>query len=324
MPLFSIIIPIYNSENYLAQCLESVISQSEGDFECILINDGSNDSSADIISRFCDKDKRFISFYKQNGGYTSAMNLGIDKSSGDYLIVLGSDDRLNTELLKSLKDEIMNTKPDIISFRAVKKHEKGDTIDRFSNFQTYLFTKEIDIPKLELKYEKHVEILFHRDTCKCFKKSRVGKIRYVGKTGFDSDGIFSIEVLSKCKSASWIPFDGYYWSIRGDSISGSKPKLKTMTDRLNVWIYFFNKLFEGEIKLEMSKSLDQLCVYVNEILKGYILIALKDGNYDKPLFHKTLGLLKTAEKKYSIKIKLKDKIFRLSPVLFAKLYSIQH
>ena len=80
--LISIIIPIYNVENYLRQCLDSIIAQTYQNFECLLINDGSPDNSADICREYVSKDSRFRYFEKENGGVSSARNLGIEHSKG--------------------------------------------------------------------------------------------------------------------------------------------------------------------------------------------------------------------------------------------------
>lgn len=80
--LISIIVPIYNVENYLRQCLDSIMSQTYQNFECLLINDASPDKSADICREYVAKDTRFRYFEKENGGVSSARNLGIERSGG--------------------------------------------------------------------------------------------------------------------------------------------------------------------------------------------------------------------------------------------------
>ena len=86
--LISIIVPIYNVENYLRQCLDSIMSQTYQNFECLLINDGSPDNSADICREYVEKDSRFKYFEKENGGVSSARNLGIERSGGRTLLLL--------------------------------------------------------------------------------------------------------------------------------------------------------------------------------------------------------------------------------------------
>lgn len=86
--LISVIVPIYNVENYIRQCLDSILSQSYENFECLLINDGSTDASASICREYVAKDARFRYFEKENGGVSSARNLGIERSGGRTLPLL--------------------------------------------------------------------------------------------------------------------------------------------------------------------------------------------------------------------------------------------
>lgn len=80
--LISIIVPIFNVENYLRECLDSIHHQNYKNFECLLINDGSLDNSAEICREYVAKDSRFRYFEKENGGVSSARNLGIERSGG--------------------------------------------------------------------------------------------------------------------------------------------------------------------------------------------------------------------------------------------------
>ena len=103
--LVSIIVPIYNVENYLRQCLDSILSQTYQNFECLLINDGSPDHSADICREYVEKDSRFRYFEKENGGVSSARNLGIERSKGQYITCIDSDDWVDSDYIRDLKWE---------------------------------------------------------------------------------------------------------------------------------------------------------------------------------------------------------------------------
>ena len=91
-PLVSIIIPCYNQGNLLVNALGSVLKQSLSAWECIIINDGSTDNSAEIAKAFCAKDKRFTYIYQQNGGSATARNTGLKHVQGKYIQFLDADD----------------------------------------------------------------------------------------------------------------------------------------------------------------------------------------------------------------------------------------
>ena len=107
--MISVIVPVYNCEKYIHRCIDSILSQSFTDFELLLINDGSTDSSGVICDEYSQKDNRVRVFHKTNGGVSSARNLGLDESRGEYVTFVDSDDyiledffslayKLNTDL----------------------------------------------------------------------------------------------------------------------------------------------------------------------------------------------------------------------------------
>jgi glycosyltransferase involved in cell wall biosynthesis len=103
MPKVSIIVPIYNVEQYLAKCLNSILAQTHTDWECLLIDDCSPDNSALICKKFCDKDKRFKYIKKpQNEGLGFARNTGLDNATGDYISFIDSDDYIQPNFYSTL------------------------------------------------------------------------------------------------------------------------------------------------------------------------------------------------------------------------------
>ena len=100
--MISIIIPAYNAADYLAQTIESVLNQTYSDFELILIDDGSTDRTREIIKDYQCKDARIKYFYKENGGVSSARNLGLQKATGDFVSFLDSDDLWDRRFLESI------------------------------------------------------------------------------------------------------------------------------------------------------------------------------------------------------------------------------
>lgn len=92
MPKISIIVPVYNTERYLSKCIDSILSQSFTDFELLLINDGSLDYSGAICDQYAANDSRVTVFHKENGGVSSARNLGLDNARGEWVTFVDSDD----------------------------------------------------------------------------------------------------------------------------------------------------------------------------------------------------------------------------------------
>lgn len=97
IPLISIIVPVYNTKQYLSRCFDSILNQSFTDFELLLIDDGSADGSGAICDTYAEKDSRVRVFHKENGGVSSARNLGLKEAKGEWVCFVDSDDELMRE-----------------------------------------------------------------------------------------------------------------------------------------------------------------------------------------------------------------------------------
>ncbi len=104
-PLFSIIVPCYNQEKYLAETLDSVLLQTFANWECIIVNDGSTDNSEKIIDDYCSKDSRFIKLNQQNQGLAASRNNGIKTAKGTFILPLDGDDKIGNQYLELAKKE---------------------------------------------------------------------------------------------------------------------------------------------------------------------------------------------------------------------------
>ena len=113
MPEISVIIPVYNTERYLTECLESVLAQSFRDFEAIIVNDGSTDKSAGIIDAFAKRDSRIVVLRQENKGLSEARNAGIGIAKGNWITFVDSDDTIAPPFLETLFHEVREQEADI-------------------------------------------------------------------------------------------------------------------------------------------------------------------------------------------------------------------
>ncbi len=114
MKKISIIVPVYNVEKYLAQCLDSILNQTFKDFECICVNDGSTDNSLKILQEYAQKDKRFKIITQENKGLSGARNTGIRNTNTKYITFIDSDDWVTENYLEVLYNELAETNADIV------------------------------------------------------------------------------------------------------------------------------------------------------------------------------------------------------------------
>lgn len=136
MPKVSIIIPVYNVEEYLRECMESVVNQTLRDIEIVCINDGSTDDSLDILKEYAQRDKRIILIDKENEGYGVGMNTGIERASGEYIGIVEPDDFVPEEMYEEL-------------YRIASENNLD-----FVKADFYRFTKDGKTGKLNLMYNR--------------------------------------------------------------------------------------------------------------------------------------------------------------------------
>ncbi len=147
MPKITVAIPAYNNEKYIEETLNSLKNQTLEDFEVIIVNDGSTDSTQDIIDRFC-KDKRFISVIQNNSGVSAARNAAVKIASGEYICFLDADDLYSPESLEGFYSKAKATNADLVIGRIKRFDTNGEyvnnyaeklsTMDEIDNFDTTL------------------------------------------------------------------------------------------------------------------------------------------------------------------------------------------
>ena len=141
MPRFSIIVPVYNVEQYLAECVESVLAQTFTDWEMILVDDGSPDNCPRLCDEWAGKDARIKVVHKKNGGASSARNVGIRESGGEYILFLDSDDFYNDkDALKTFdnklkENETLSEEEFELSWKIKDLLEVLETIEKIPNIQ---------------------------------------------------------------------------------------------------------------------------------------------------------------------------------------------
>ena len=118
--LLSVIIPVYNTERYLSACIESILSQAYLDIELLLIDDGSTDHSGAICDEYAAKDSRVRVSHKEDGGVSSARNLGLDQARGEYIHFVDSDDLVLQGSYQYISEVIFECSPDVICFNYVR------------------------------------------------------------------------------------------------------------------------------------------------------------------------------------------------------------
>ena len=247
--LISIIVPIYNTEKYLRQCLDSIINQTYTNFEVLLVNDGSPDGSAAICQEYVKNDSRFRYFEKENGGVSSARNLGLERSGGAYITFIDSDDWVEPNHLEALLKGIKENNADI----AVSKHKSFNTEDDLFYFPAYSNQNQNDLcikkkqirPFLEL-FPK-LNYLTHDFACiasKLFKKSLTQNLFLDEKLPQSEDLDYFFKLYLRSESIVYIDEVTYIYVQHGQNASHHPSETSALCDIKVYWnmLDFINEL----------------------------------------------------------------------------------
>ena len=236
--LVSVIVPCYNYAHFLGEALDSVLTQTYPYWECIIINDGSPDNTEEIALEYCKKDSRFKYIHKENGGHSSARNLGIKNCNGIYILPLDPDDKIADYFLEK-STEVLNSDSNI----------------KIICLETQLFgdsNQVIKMPKYNLRSFLIVNYLVN--TC-MFRKSDFELTNGYDETmlGFEDWNLW-ISILKKGGIPIELPYIGYYYRKKEKSIFNQflKDKNRIFKDQLKLYnnhIDIYQKYFDSPIGL---------------------------------------------------------------------------
>ena len=261
--LISIIIPIYNVENYLRQCLDSIVTQTYQNFECLLINDGSTDHSADICSEYVSKDSRFKYFEKENGGVSSARNLGIEHSKGEYITFIDSDDWVDSDYLEVLYTTLLEEGADI-TVSTYKQFNIKDNCFYFHIFQRGYDKKTFTGQELidNLQVLSSFDHSYVSSSNKLVKSRQLKTIRFNEKTTLGEDMEFWYKLYLISDKIVYVNKDNYIYRTSSDEYKHFElEKIRSdIQQRLNFIAFLTAR------KLEVSSYVDDCIVYLRYLV----------------------------------------------------------
>lgn len=214
-PFISIIVPVYNSEDYLQRCVDSIINQTYTNWECILVDDGSNDKSGTICDRFALQDERISVIHKDNNGVSSARNIGIASACGKWIYFIDSDDYVDEDALQSLIIKL-NVNIDLLIHGFTDDYDEGKVVIKHN----YNANDHNTIPQI-IEYADRMGLL-RGPVCKLFKAQIIQKYNILFDTtmSYGEDTKFSFEYLGYCNAIGLVPLPLYYYCHRrGNSLT---------------------------------------------------------------------------------------------------------
>lgn len=241
--LVSIIIPIYNLELYIGNCLEKIKCQTYKNLEIICVDDGSSDNSAQIVKEFASKDSRFIYIYQENAGVSAARNKGLEVSTGEYIMFVDGDDYLHCQAVEILLKEIIEGSYDMLS----SNFDLVDSLDCGTDLVPGYKVTCIDVKDF---FNKQTTTSIASTCGKIYARNTVAPFCFPENVTNGEDTVFLFKVLSCDPKIAYVDYPLYYYYRRLGSASRSEFKISLIS---------------------MIEGFSDLCEYLNNKNSEYIL-----------------------------------------------------
>ena len=216
LSVISIIVPIYNSEQYLKHCLDTIMNQTYSTFECLMVDDGSTDNSSDICTEYVKKDTRFKYLRKNRGGVAHARNYGLSHANGEYIAFVDNDDLLCPKMYEALISNLEEQNCDVSCCTYSKDYDSYEAIEKklancqLTNEEVLVFSGLNDIYDSIVRGKGHkaIEELIWN---KVYKKSIIGDLKFNEHISLVDDADFTLRLFRNVRKVCYVDAVFYHW-----------------------------------------------------------------------------------------------------------------
>lgn len=275
-PKISIIVPVFNAENYLYRCIDSILAQTYNDFELILINDGSTDDSQTICENYARKDNRIIVIKRENGGVSSARQEALNKAAGKYVIHVDSDDWCDSLMLSDLYEKAESENADMVLC---------DYYMHIRNYDYYISQRPKSIDATQLQNQIFRQEIFGSLWNKLVRLEVIRRysIRFPKEINLWEDAWFNCELLSHSLKITYLAKAYYHYDFHSNPNSMVRNVNRNTVFQQKTFVSHFEKKgVDGEsllitkccvLEVAFYQSLfscDEVCALFPEIRKKYL------------------------------------------------------
>lgn len=248
----SVIIPVYNVEQYLERCFDSVLNQTFKDFEVIVVNDGSTDGSQKIIDKYSKKYINFKAYKTKNGGVSRARNFGITKASGNYYCFIDSDDYIDSTMLEKMYNKIDSEKLDVVVCDYYKVYDDESRKKYFKS-----------VPDFSDDFNKNYVISYLMAAIRIFRSEIFDEMKFLEDFIYEDLEIL-LRICTKYNKVGYVEEGLYFYYQRSGSIMHQINFRESFLD-------IFKALDVNKEKLEKKYSEEIEYLYITHLLRSTIL-----------------------------------------------------
>ena len=279
IPYFSVLIPVYNVEKYLAECIESVLEQTFSSFEIVLINDGATDNSKEICEKYVAVNDHIQLKSIENSGLSVARNTALELAKGEYVLFLDSDDLLVKDALERLYSYCSDGNLDILFFNAEAFYESGFKSKHLPNYER-IVTHSPQSGE-DYFYEQVRQESFIPSACLYVHKREVSSTIRFYPGIYHEDNLFTCQLLLVDRSKSVLAIDDklYLRRMREDSITSVDKRPEHAEGYWVVLNELINMQSQGDLSETASKGMHQ---YINLIIYHYLNVRIQVARAVRP------------------------------------------
>lgn len=268
MAEISIIVPVYNVQDYIKRCLDSILAQNFSDFEVICVDDGSKDSSGSICDEYAGKDSRIKVFHIENGGVGKARNYGLQKMCGNWFAFIDADDWIEQDYLMCLYDCAIKNACTVSACNFQRNTEYTVGCNREKNGKIILNSSAECIHNFICSKDSMQGMIWN----KLYKSDVYKHIRFEAGMKVNEDCLYTYEIMKLCQKACYCQLELYHWFFRTESACHTKTIDKDFAPA-EVFMRLYNEtlcLQDAEVSDKLKKN------YV-----GYVLKILLHAKYKR-------------------------------------------
>ncbi|WP_026669954.1 glycosyltransferase family 2 protein [Butyrivibrio sp. AE3006] len=294
--LVSVIVPAYNVEKYIEKCVRSVISQTYENLEIIIVDDGSSDSTWDIIRSLMAEDERVKGFKSENGGVSHARNIALENAKGYYCQFVDSDDSLAVDAVQTMVDEIEKAGSDWVNCQYNRLGEDGHSLEEYNFIKGFIDTSD-ENKKFDFIINKLLEYHVGYEVWnKLFKMSVIQSngLKFLENCHIGEDFAFNIEYAFYASSISCIENRLYNYLVRPGSAMGSSGALEKSFEESLIIAKGLKNRFESAFIGNTKEKYCQLFVKImNHASQGYTApetVKVAAASKDRMIYHSILKM----------------------------------
>lgn len=245
----SIIIPVYNAEKYVCDCIESILNQTYKNIEVLIIDDGSTDGSLNLLLKYEKKDSRVVLVHKSNSGVSATRNVGLNLVKGDYITFVDSDDWVEPEYIEILTSAAEAYRCDVVACNVSMDYQnqvKKRKIKEITESELLTDSKRIFQEMADCEsYTLHI-------AGKLMKSKLIKNVRF-SDLCYAEDAYFNRKIFSESNSIYKMPYAGYHYRVNGDSASEKRENLKrNMFDDIKMCMYTREICIQSGFDIDIS------------------------------------------------------------------------